>query len=118
MTGGRVVVIGRTGMNFAAGMTGGIAYVRDADGDFDLRCNTATVDLESIIEGSADEAELLALIREHEAATGSPLASRILKNWEAERAQFVKVFPIEYRKALGRMSQADAAAVDRKIQTV
>ncbi len=118
MTGGRVVILGRTGMNFAAGMTGGIAYVRDVDGDFDLRCNTATVDLESIVEGSADEAELLTLIREHEAATGSPLATRILRDWEAERARFVKVFPIEYRKALGRMSQADANAVDRKIQTV
>ena len=116
MTGGRVVVLGRTGMNFAAGMTGGIAYVYDSDGDFDLRCNTATVDLENISKGTADEDELLGLIREHFNVTGSPLAGRMLEDWENERAKFVKVFPVEYRKALGRMSKADANAVDRRIQ--
>ena len=116
MTGGRVVVLGRTGMNFAAGMTGGIAYVYDDDGDFDLRCNTSTVDLENISKGTADEDELLGLIKEHFGATGSPLAGRMLEDWENERAKFVKVFPVEYRKALGRMSKADANAVDRRIQ--
>ncbi|MPN56463.1 Glutamate synthase [NADPH] large chain [bioreactor metagenome] len=118
MTGGRVVILGRTGMNFAAGMTGGIAYVRDLDGEFDLRCNTQSVDLENIMPGSDDEAELLSLIRAHFDATGSALAGRILDNWETERACFVKVFPVEYRKALGRMSKADENAVDRKQQTV
>ncbi len=104
MTGGRVAILGRTGMNFAAGMTGGLAYVYDAEGDFDLRCNVESVDLENIAVGSDDEAELLGLIKEHYEATNSCLAGRMLNDWEHYRASFVKVFPVEYRKALARMS--------------
>lgn len=108
MTGGLVIVLGKTGMNFAAGMTGGIAYVLDETGDFDLRCNLATVDLESIHKGSEDEELLLSLIKEHEAATGSPKAGRILREWEDMIPKFVKVFPVEYRQALGKMHKDDA----------
>ncbi len=108
MTGGVAVILGRTGMNFGAGMTGGIAYVLDESGDFDLRCNLDTVDLESVPKGSEDEDLLLSLIKEHEAATGSPKAGRILKNWEDMLPKFVKVFPVEYRRALGKMRRDDA----------
>ena len=114
MTGGRVVVLGPTGVNFAAGMTGGLAYVYDGTNDFDLRCNVGSVDLESILPGSEDEAELVALLREHLERTGSPRAAAILDNWENERPRFVKVFPVEYRQALGRMAREDAEAVDRR----
>ena len=100
MTGGRVVVLGSTGVNFAAGMTGGIAYVYDESNDFDLRCNVETVDLESIAAGSAAEAELLELIREHLDATGSPRAAEMLEKWEDCRGLFVRVIPFEYRNAL------------------
>ena len=108
MTGGVVAILGKTGMNFGAGMTGGIAYVLDESGDFDLRCNLDTVDLESIAKGSEDEELLLSLIKEHESTTGSPNADRILRNWEDMLPKFVKVFPVEYRLALGKMRRDDA----------
>ena len=100
MTGGRVVVLGPAGVNFAAGMTGGVAYVCDESNDFDLRCNVGTVDLESIAAGSEAEAELVSLIRRHLEATGSPRAQRILAEWEEFRGKFVRVIPFEYRNAL------------------
>jgi glutamate synthase (NADPH) large chain len=103
MTGGRVVVLGRTGVNFAAGMTGGIAYVYDQSNDFDLRCNVETVDLESILPDSDSETELLALLKEHQAVSDSQLAESILNNWINERDKFVKVFPVEYRQALEQL---------------
>ena len=103
MTGGRVVVLGRTGVNFAAGMTGGIAYVYDQSNDFDMRCNVETVDLESILPDSDSEQELLALIKEHLALTGSKRAKNILNDWVNERDKFVKVFPVEYRNALEKL---------------
>ena len=102
MTGGRVVVLGPTGVNFAAGMTGGIAYVYDSRNDFDLRCNTDTVDLETVAEGTPEEAELLGLIRRHAEAAQSPLAERLLAGWSEERSRFVRVIPIEYRRIVGR----------------
>ena len=102
MTGGRVVVLGTTGVNFAAGMTGGIAYVYDELNDFDLRCNVDSVDLESILPGTGDEAELLELLDEHLVRTGSPFARRLLGDWENARSRFVKVIPFEYRLALER----------------
>ena len=114
MTGGLVIVLGSTGINFAAGMTGGIAYVLDETGDFDLHCNLATVDLESIHKGSEDEELLLSLIKEHLAATGSPKAGRILSSWDDMIPKFVKIFPVEYRQALGRMSKEDIEAVNRR----
>ena len=100
MTGGRVVVLGNTGFNFGAGMTGGIAYVYDENGDFDLRCNLDSIDLESVFEGGADEAELKSIIGDFFSKTGSRRAAAILENWSDELPKFVKVFPVEYRKAL------------------
>ena len=93
MTGGKVLVLGSTGVNFGAGMTGGVAYVIDEAGDFDLKCNLDSIDLAGIAENSDDEQELLALIREHVERTGSPLATRILADWSAYRPKFVKVIP-------------------------
>lgn len=100
MTGGRVVVVGVTGVNFAAGMTGGIAYVLDISNDFDLRCNTDTVDLETISSGSSSEHELLSLLHEHHTLTGSVQVGKILHEWKNFRNRFIKVFPVEYRQAL------------------
>ena len=100
MTGGRVVVLGPTGVNFAAGMTGGIAYVYDATNDFDLNCNVESVDLEPVLAESEEEAELLRLIHEHVRRTESPLAKSMLDNWEIVRPRFIRIIPIDYRKAL------------------
>lgn len=108
MTGGRVVVLGLTGVNFAAGMSGGLAYVYDEDGFFDSRCNLEMADLDLL--GPSDEAELKDLIERHVRHTGSPLGKSLLENWKREKGKFVKVFPMEYRRALGQMSAADAAA--------
>lgn len=105
MTGGRVVVLGQTGVNFAAGMTGGIAYVLDITNDFDLRCNMSSIDLENIVEGSDDEKELLSLLEEHIQYTGSRKAQDIVNDWETYRDMFVKVYPVEYRKALEMMAE-------------
>ncbi len=102
MTGGRIVILGPTGVNFAAGMTGGIAYVYDESNDFDLRCNSDTVDLESIRSGSNDEKELLELIKEHIERTGSVKAQEILADWSNVRGQFIKVIPCEYKQVLAK----------------
>lgn len=104
MTGGRVAVLGKVGVNFAAGMTGGLAYVYDADNDFDRKCNLGSVDLETVLPHSADEAELLQLIYEHYMATKSRRACDLLNNWPEERGKFIKVFPVEYRHALAMHS--------------
>ena len=106
MTGGRVVVLGDTGINFAAGMSGGLAYVFDINRRFDINCNLDTVDLESLTD-PADIGELRGLIENHWRYTGSPRAADILESWEARLPYFVKVFPMEYRRALGRMSRED-----------
>ncbi len=101
MTNGTVVVLGETGRNFAAGMSGGLAYVFDEHGHFvKFRCNKAGVDLETMFE-SNDIARLEDLIRRHVAYTGSPLGKRILDNWSAALPKFVKVFPHEYKRVLG-----------------
>ena len=108
MTGGRVAVLGRTGRNFAAGMSGGVAYVLDADGAFAPRCNTELVQLESI---AADEGEELAsLLRRHAAATGSTVATRLLADWPASLRSFVRVMPVDYKRALRAAADAVAAA--------
>lgn len=98
MTGGRVVVIGPTGVNFGAGMSGGIAYVYDENGRFDSMCNTDMVDLDVLDE--ADEKELREMLEAHVKYTGSPKAKRILDRFEREREKFVKIFPMEYRRVL------------------
>jgi glutamate synthase (NADPH/NADH) large chain/glutamate synthase (ferredoxin) len=99
MTGGRVVVLGPTGRNFAAGMSGGIAYVYDEAGDFGLRrLNGANVSLEEI--SASDAAELRALVAEHARRTGSAVAERLLGDWEASLERFVKVMPDDFRRVL------------------
>ena len=110
MTGGRVAILGPVGVNFAAGMTGGVAYVYDEDGQFDLNCNVDTVDLEMIDAGSPDEAELQTILKEHVAFTDSPKAKRLLDDWKNARPKFVKVSTAEYRQALQRLSEADVQA--------
>jgi glutamate synthase (NADPH/NADH) large chain len=136
MTGGVVVVIGQTGRNFAAGMSGGIAYVLDEDGTFDKRCNLAMVELESVAEeemlnerlhhqggdlqvhGRVDvmkdmtrfDAERLhQLISNHLRYTGSARAKEILDNWDAYKAKFRKVMPVEYRRALAELEASQGA---------
>jgi glutamate synthase (NADPH) large chain len=110
MTGGMVVVLGSTGRNFAAGMSGGFAYVFDVDGEFSRRCNTAMVDLEPVLPESEDEANAKRLIENHQKYTGSKRAAEILAAWPQYRAKFVKVFPKEYRRALAELAQKKAAA--------
>ena len=99
MTGGRTVVLGKTGRNFAAGMSGGIAYVLDLDGDFDYYCNKGLVDL-GPVEDFEDEHELQTMISNHYNYTGSALAEKILTRWEEFLPRFVKVIPFEYKKIL------------------
>jgi glutamate synthase (NADPH/NADH) large chain len=93
------VVLGSTGRNFAAGMSGGVAYVWNPEGTFDYFCNMEMVEL-SLIEEIADSRELKGLVERHLSATGSPLAARMLENWAAYEEQFIKVMPIEYKKVL------------------
>jgi glutamate synthase domain-containing protein 3 len=109
MTRGTVVVLGPTGRNFAAGMTGGIAYVLDESGEFSsTRCNPADVDLESL--EPEDAAILRDLIGRHLALTGSPRARHVLENLEALLPKFIKVYPREYRKVLERTREAGRVA--------
>ncbi len=99
MTGGRVVVLGETGRNFAAGMSGGVAYVWNRKGDFDFYCNMEMVEL-SLIEDSAARKELHGLIRKHYRYTGSHLANEILEKWDRYVEEFIQVVPIEYKRVL------------------
>ena len=132
MTGGTVVVLGRTGRNFAAGMSGGVAYVYDPDGTFASRCNAAMVAIEPLMTEAeqatveaelaaagkgrlmhrdrADEAQARELTELHLRYTGSTLALELIDNWETARRKFVKVFPHEYRRALSEMFVRRAAA--------
>ncbi|WP_395056039.1 glutamate synthase-related protein [Polaromonas sp.] len=129
MTGGTVAVLGKTGRNFAAGMSGGIAYVYDEDGHFAKRCNTAMVSLEKVQPaaqqeaggeqglwhgGQTDEAQLRKLLEDHNRWTGSKRARELLDNWAEARGKFIKVFPLEYKRALGEMAAKKAAAVPAK----
>jgi glutamate synthase (NADPH) large chain len=112
MTNGLVVVLGRTGRNFAAGMTGGIAYVLDQFGDFpSVRCNRAEVDLEPVSD-QKDIDLLYQLIASHGDLTGSTQAKWIIENWESTLPKFIKVFPHEYKRVLGipRVSSGVLAA--------
>jgi glutamate synthase (NADPH/NADH) large chain len=137
MTGGTVVVLGTAGRNFAAGMSGGIAYVLDEEGDFTQRCNLAMVELEPIpeeehaasavggggeLEGHGkvkidhvaghDDATLKTLIQRHLLFTGSERARRVLENWAAYLPKFVKVMPVEYRRALDELAREQASRAD------
>ena len=127
MTGGTVIVLGNTGRNFAAGMSGGIAYVYDPDGEFESKCNMSMVTLEPVLAGDVqtatvdkaiwhsrlrggepetDEAILRSLIERHFKHTGSTRSRNLLDDWARSRAKFVKVFPIEYKRALAEMYAA------------
>jgi glutamate synthase domain-containing protein 3 len=104
MTGGTVVVLGRTGVNFAAGMSGGVAYVLDEDQLFDTKCNLEMVDIEPVT-AEADRARLRELVERHVKHTASEHASRILRDWSQVLPWFVKVMPVDYRKALERIAK-------------
>ncbi|WP_372762613.1 glutamate synthase large subunit [Pseudoalteromonas sp.] len=102
MTGGKVVILGTTGRNFAAGMSGGIAYVLDVNNDFAAKCNMEMVALETV-DSDAENQALKALISEHLAATGSEVASELLQDWGNSVKRFVKVMPIDYKRMQGYM---------------
>ena len=123
MTGGTVIVLGKTGRNFAAGMSGGIAYVYDEDGQFASRCNTSMVSLERVgtaaeqkagktrlHKDQADETLLKKLLEEHNRWTGSRRARDLLDDWTNSRNKFVKVFPNEYKRALAEMYEREVEA--------
>ncbi|MFZ6774109.1 glutamate synthase-related protein [Undibacterium sp. SXout7W] len=135
MTGGTVIVLGNTGRNFAAGMSGGIAYVYDPDGEFEAKCNMSMVTLEQVLagdvqvatvdksiwhsrlrggEGETDEAILRNLIERHFKHTGSTRARNLLDDWARSRAKFVKVFPTEYKRALAEMYAAKQAIAKKE----
>jgi len=114
MTGGRIVVLGETGINFAAGMSGGIAYVYDPYQQFDGLCNLEMVDLE-LVTDPLDSEELKGLITNYYKYTQSDRASMILSDWDKYLPFFVKVFPIEYRKVLGKMSKEDEATERQEV---
>jgi glutamate synthase (ferredoxin) len=99
MTGGRIVILGKTGRNFAAGMSGGIAYVLDWDGDFSIRVNHEMVSLESV-EIPGDITALKATIQQHVAHTGSSLGQYVLDHWDEVLPKFVRVMPHDYRRVL------------------
>jgi glutamate synthase (NADPH/NADH) large chain/glutamate synthase (ferredoxin) len=105
MTGGRAVVLGPTGRNFAAGMSGGVAYVLDEDGSFPARCNMGLVGFDELSE--SDAIELHDLVEEHHLRTQSPVAARLLSAWEASLPRFVKVMPHDYKRALRELAEAD-----------
>jgi glutamate synthase (ferredoxin) len=109
MTGGTVVVLGATGRNFAAGMSGGVAYVLDELGDFAGHCNTGMVALETLDDN--DKAILKQMIEKHEKYTGSARASMLLINWSVYSDRFVKVMPMDYKRVLQALERARAAGL-------
>jgi len=111
MTGGTVVVLGTTGRNFAAGMSGGTAYVLDEHQLFDTLCNLDLVDIEPILQGD-DADRLHALITAHHEWTGSLRAKQILDRWRDMLGRFVKVVPIDYRRAIQRMRDREERQTD------
>ena len=110
MTGGQVVVLGPTGRNFAAGMSGGVAYVLDEDGTFEERCNMGMVGFEELSD--ADAIELRAMIDEHLLRTDSAVAARVLAGWDEllGRGAFVKVMPHDYKRVLRELAEQEALA--------
>ena len=108
MTGGRVVVLGNTGRNFAAGMSGGIAYIWDPSGEFAGNCNAEMVDLDPLVADD-DIAELKLLISNHAEFTGSAVATAILDDWDSATANFVKVMPKDYKRVLSQREQRFSA---------
>jgi len=130
MTGGTVAVLGKTGRNFGAGMSGGIAYVYDEDGQFASRCNTAMVSMEKVLSAAeqeaqidrkvwhrdqTDEAQLRKLLEDHFKWTGSRRARELLDDWATARTKFVKVFPNEYKRALAEINAKKAAKAAKPV---
>jgi len=113
MTGGRVVVLGRTGRNFAAGMSGGIAYVLNATHEFERRCNPELVDLEPLAR--EDLALVHDLIAQHVALAGSHLGARLLATWSSTSLQFTKVMPRDYKRALATTMVSDTSDTDLQV---
>jgi glutamate synthase (NADPH/NADH) large chain len=112
MTGGRVVVLGPTGRNFGAGMSGGIAYVLDVDGTFDTRVNYDMVELESL---DADDVDFLrSTVARHHEFTDSDVAKRLLADWEASLGHFRKVMPRDYKRVLTTLREAEAAGLSEQ----
>ncbi len=110
MTGGRVVVIGPTGRNFAAGMSGGVAYVLDPEGTFNKRCNLSMVELESLVDHE-DIQTVQELLKRHLAHTQSTVAKKILAGWSVFQPRFVKVMPKDYKRVLGAIKKARQAGI-------
>ena len=104
MTGGRVAILGPTGRNFAAGMSGGLAYVYDPEDRLLMNCNIEMVELEPMQE-SADIEELRQLVQNHYDYTGSTVAEGMLANWNETLKKFVKVIPIDYKRAMREMAE-------------
>ena len=109
MTGGRAIILGPTGRNFAAGMSGGVAYVYDPHERFLMNCNLELVELESM-ESEDDIAELNRMISSHQRYTGSEVANGILNEWDTALSHFVKVMPVDYKRALKEMAEEKAVA--------
>jgi glutamate synthase domain-containing protein 3 len=105
MTGGRALILGRTGRNFAAGMSGGVAFVYDPDGDFAIRCNTGMADLKPLHEKSLPE--IKGMLERHLQYTGSTLARRVLENWDEEIKRFVRVMPRDYARVLEKHQEKE-----------
>jgi glutamate synthase (NADPH/NADH) large chain len=112
MTGGRVVVLGPTGRNFGAGMSGGIAYVHDPDGVFAAKLNGEMVRLQEL--EAADQDFLLATVTAHVAHTESAVGTRILAEWSEQVLLFKRVMPVDYQRVLGVMQQAEADGLDEE----
>ncbi|MDB5892356.1 MAG: glutamate synthase subunit alpha, partial [Polaromonas sp.] len=129
--GGTVAVLGKTGRNFAAGMSGGVAYVYDEDGLFGTRCNTSMVSMDRVVTSAeqqthdkadwhadeSDEELLKRLLQDHHRWTGSKRARELLDNWKESRLKFVKVFPNEYKRALLERKEARLLAATETTRT-
>ena len=117
MTGGKAVILGPTGRNFAAGMSGGVAYVLDRDGEFESRCNMEMVKL-GPVESDEDIADLKALIEKHQSNTNSDVAQEILDDWENSLGKFVRVMPVDYERMLNYMAEARATGKFEKDEEI
>ena len=106
MTGGKVIVLGSTGVNFGAGMSGGIAYIYDIDGDFETKCNMEMIELEKLSDHGKEE--LKDIIIEHKTRTDSERAEEILKDWEINSNKFIKVIPSDYKRMMSYIEKAKA----------
>lgn len=116
MTGGRIIVIGSTGRNFAAGMSGGVAYVLEDREQFAINCNQDMVFLEDLVEDEDIQA-VQSMLQQHVEYTGSTVAENILKDWDSHQSKFIKVMPKDYKRVLEAMkrAQAEGTSVDEAV---